>query len=1183
MKSISCYTPILILLLSPSLLFSYTCPSGGISSQIKTCSTSDNLCYSSDGILLDGLENDTNGDGFIDKDECEDQDGVYVNPSDKFSVNLSLLATGQFTLNAWFDENVNLWTIGVNNDGATMPDGSFPNYALKFELRNSAISSEPLVSAFYVGEDLGSTEILFNSDFSGGGSSSICDWQQNTDFRNTVESIGLLPQGDYSLTLTLYPQNTAPSEEGAVEWCNFGSNPSVTEVLSNNLVSTIELTEPPELANVSEMYPWFRWYSPGFRQGVNINYRLIVSQYNPLLHGSRLDAINDLQLRYFDSKWDYPGLSNILESGDSQQISVKFPSGDRDLACGYEYVWRVQARETIANETPIWGWEEGSGEVYSPPQSFYFGSKITADNVFSPPTSASAINTILPVFNLESVWCASEYEIWVSNSDDPEVENPIWQSDALPNPQAAYPDDAIALKPGERYFWKIRLNPDDPSPWSEIFSFNTEFLDLSQPSDGEILETVLPSFMVTAPNGIASYELRISDSNDPMVESANIFSKEVVNFPYEFPSSSDIGLLADETYFWKVVALNKSGNIIGDIDDYNDVKQFKIGKINLSTPADNMASAPLNPFFDWDGPTFSNYKFYLDDDISFDSPILSQIVGTNSFLQYPENLEPGTAYYWKIQAVDEFGSTGRNSTVNMFTTGEGLQSDQVLNLNQQIDFDVEVLVENNEPTIVITLAVELENTNEYLAVISENASFSQSQEYEIPFGVLNFKADDWSKTYYIKIKTNSGDLSDVVQVLSPDFPGSDEQVAIDVGLESGSLQPQISISQSVTGSLRYFIKVSSSNDFSSLLFTQFLNESDILIYPTDAPSFEFGQTYYIQCSANIDLNDDASVHGLPSEVFVLFIPNIVPPVGDANSFSWSKTVPESDAFQFQISFVEDFTTIEYNQDGLSSKSIDFNTSDLEPGTSYYWRVRGVDDGGNPFGSWSSPMYFETEGESALVSEGVNVEEVQVEIESPSDGEEVTSTNPVFSWKEVVDAEKYEIVVSKDSEFNEIMWLNQNIALTSVEYPTSGAASLESGVKYFWRVRAFFGELSVSQYSPAFSFIATNDNTPVLTGPLSQSESILPFFSWDRVKDAEKYLLVISSNEGMSAIILEKNDISDVQFQYSSSLAPLEYSSTYYWTVTALDIDLQPIGNASSVGSFTTPTGEIELEFNYGED
>jgi hypothetical protein len=219
----------------------------------------------------------------------------------------------------------------------------------------------------------------------------------------------------------------------------------------------------------------------------------------------------------------------------------------------------------------------------------------------------------------------------------------------------------------------------------------------------------------------------------------------------------------------------------------------------------------------------------------------------------------------------------------------------------------------------------------------------------------------------------------------------------------------------------------------------------------------------------------------------------------------------------------------------------------------------------------------------LADEEINVEEVQVEIESPSDGEEITSTNPAFSWKEVVDAEKYEIVVSKDSEFNEIMWLNPNIASTSAEYPSSGAEALEPGVKYFWRVRAYFGELSVSQYSSTFSFIATNDNTVVLTGPLSQSESILPFFSWDRVKDAEKYLLVLSSNEAMSAIILEKNDISDVQFQYSSSLAPLEYSTTYYWTVTALDVDSQPIGNASLVGSFTTPTGEIELEFNYGED
>lgn len=185
--------------------------------------------------------------------------------------------------------------------------------------------------------------------------------------------------------------------------------------------------------------------------------------------------------------------------------------------------------------------------------------------------------------------------------------------------------------------------------------------------------------------------------------------------------------------------------------------------------------------------------------------------------------------------------------------------------------------------------------------------------------------------------------------------------------------------------------------------------------------------------------------------------------------------------------------------------------------------------------------------------------------------------------EVPDAEKYEIDVAKDNEFSEITWSNKNISTTSVEYPSSGAEPLESGAQYFWRIRAYFSELSVSQYSNIFSFTATNDNTPILTGPLSQSESIFPFFSWNRIKDAEKYLLILSSNEGMSAIVLEKNDISDVQFQYTSSSATLEYSTNYYWIVTALDTDSQPIGNASLVGSFSTPSGEIELEFNYGEE
>ena len=144
-KSISCYA-LILLLLSPTLLYSYSCPSGGIPSQIVTCSESTSICISPTGLVVEAAN----------KDECVNgTDNVYVSPSNDFQVSLSLLATGQFTLNAWFDENVNLWDIlVVNPSGVTMPDGNAPNFALKFELRNSAISSDPLVSAFYIGEDL---------------------------------------------------------------------------------------------------------------------------------------------------------------------------------------------------------------------------------------------------------------------------------------------------------------------------------------------------------------------------------------------------------------------------------------------------------------------------------------------------------------------------------------------------------------------------------------------------------------------------------------------------------------------------------------------------------------------------------------------------------------------------------------------------------------------------------------------------------------------------------------------------------------------------------------------------------------------------------------------------------------------------------------------------------------------
>ena len=111
--------------------------------------------------------------------------------------------------------------------------------------------------------------------------------------------------------------------------------------VSNTVTTEIILIEPTNISDISETYPWFKWDSPGFANGVNIDYHLQVYQYNPEISSSPADALsNDNQL-YFDSNWG----NIVVENGTPQLISLQYPSDDRDLACGYEYVWRVESRE----------------------------------------------------------------------------------------------------------------------------------------------------------------------------------------------------------------------------------------------------------------------------------------------------------------------------------------------------------------------------------------------------------------------------------------------------------------------------------------------------------------------------------------------------------------------------------------------------------------------------------------------------------------------------------------------------------------------------------------------------------------------------------------------------------------------------------------------------------------------
>ena len=87
------------------------------------------------------------------------------------------------------------------------------------------------------------------------------------------------------------------------------------------------------------------------------------------------------------------------------------------------------------------------------------------------------------------------------------------------------------------------------------------------------------------------------------------------------------------------------------------------------------------------------------------------------------------------------------------------------------------------------------------------------------------------------------------------------------------------------------------------------------------------------------------------------------------------------------------------------------------------------------------------------------------------------------------------------------------------------------------------------------------------------------FSWSRIKGTDYYNIIIAADEGMSQLIFESNPNEEF-YQYPAEAPPLNSGTKYYWNVIAKDANDSPLGDVSNTGSFSTPSGNIEIELIY---
>jgi hypothetical protein len=263
------------------------------------------------------------------------------------------------------------------------------------------------------------------------------------------------------------------------------------------------------------------------------------------------------------------------------------------------------------------------------------------------------------------------------------------------------------------------------------------------------------------------------------------------------------------------------------------------------------------------------------------------------------------------------------------------------------------------------------------------------------------------------------------------------------------------------------------------------------------------------------------------------------------------TLPVGTAFGFYRVQVDDdpafgSPAVDVGSGVLTNKDVHEYTpgSDLNPNTKYYWRVSSY-NGAGEYSAWSLVRYFRT----AILPPT---------LQAPADTISVPTVRPAFNWGDVSGASGYNLQVSKNNTFTQIV-LNATInGGTNSQY--TPLVNLPVNIMLYWRVKANGLNGPSTWSSPVWSFITPNPpGIPLLTAPginslqtdysptLKWSKPVLPTTPGSAPFD--HYQVQIATDATFLTNVQDENVTTYATPEYTAS-PDLNPNVKYYWRVRA---------------------------------
>ncbi|MEJ8800545.1 LamG-like jellyroll fold domain-containing protein [Pontibacter sp. H249] len=271
------------------------------------------------------------------------------------------------------------------------------------------------------------------------------------------------------------------------------------------------------------------------------------------------------------------------------------------------------------------------------------------------------------------------------------------------------------------------------------------------------------------------------------------------------------------------------------------------------------------------------------------------------------------------------------------------------------------------------------------------------------------------------------------------------------------------------GATNYQVQVSTSSNFTSTVY----NQSGITSTSASVSGLVAGTTYYWRVRAinGSAQSDWSNVWSFTTAAPVMATaPELASPANQATGVSASPTLTWSAAqgatsYQAQVSTNSSFTSTVYNQSSITSTSV--AVTGLAAGTTYYWRVRGIN--ATSQSNWSTIWSFTTTASTPPVASAPA-------LTSPLNQATNVSTSPILAWAASQGADSYQAQVSTSLGFSSTVFDQSGISTTY-----ASVNGLNEGTTYYWRIRAT-NTGGTSSWSAIWSFTTTTP-TPTPEGNL----------------------------------------------------------------------------------------------------